>query len=51
MMDDVKSTVALTKALVATKDAGSSIRSMEERVEVRMKDYADHIKAGSKLFK
>ena len=49
-LEDVKSTVALLKALVATRDAGKIVRPMEERVAVRMRDYADFIKAAKKHF-
>jgi len=50
MMDDVKSLVNLLKALVATGRDAIEVRTIAERVELRMTDYAAHLKAGNKLF-
>jgi putative aminopeptidase FrvX len=49
MMDDVKATVRLLTALVATKHDGIGERSIRERVAMRMKDYAAHYETGTKL--
>lgn len=51
MMSDVRSLIDLLKALVATKHDGIGERSIRERVEVRMDEYAAHLKASAKLFK
>lgn len=51
MMDDLKSLIALMKALVATKHDGIGERTIRERVEMRMAEHEAHFKAGSKLFK
>ncbi len=51
MMDDLKSLIDLLKALVATKHDGIGERTIRERVELRMMEHAEHLKAGSKLFK
>lgn len=51
MMDDLKSMIDLLKALVATKHDGIGERTIRESVEMRMQEHADHLKAGSKLFK
>ena len=50
MMEDVKSLVNLLKALVATGRDAIEVRTIAERVELRMTDYAAHLKAGNKLF-
>jgi putative aminopeptidase FrvX len=50
MMEDVKSMVNLLKALVATGRDGIEVRTIAERVELRMSDYAAHLKAGNKAF-
>jgi putative aminopeptidase FrvX len=50
MMDDVKSMVNLLKALVATGRNAIEVRTIEERVALRMSDYAEHLKAGNKGF-
>jgi endoglucanase len=51
MMDDLKSLINLLKALVATKHDGIGERTIRERVELRMAEHAEHLKAGTKLFK
>lgn len=51
MMSDVRSLIDLLKALVATKHDGIGERTIRERVEMRMEEYAAHLKAGNKLFK
>lgn len=51
MMDDLTSLIKLLKALVATKHDGIGERTIRERVELRMVEHAEHLKAGSKLFK
>jgi hypothetical protein len=51
MMDDLKSLITLLKALVATKHDGIGERTIRERVELRMAEHAEHLKAGTKLFK
>ncbi len=50
MMDDVKSMVNLLKALVATGRDTIEMRTLEERVELRMAEYAAHLKAANKKF-
>ncbi len=50
VMEDVKSMVTLLKALVATGRDAIEVRTMAERVELRMADYAEHLKAGNKRF-
>jgi putative aminopeptidase FrvX len=50
MMEDVKSMVNLLKALVATGRDAIEVRTIAERVELRMADYAEHLKAGNKEF-
>ncbi len=50
MMEDVKSMVNLLKALVATGRDAIEVRTMAERVEMRMADYAGHLKAANKKF-
>lgn len=50
MMEDVKSMVNLLKALVATGREGIEVRTIAERVELKMSDYAAHLKAGNKEF-
>ena len=50
MMEDVKSLVNLLKAVVATGQDAISVRSLEERVELRMSEHAEHLKAANKLF-
>jgi endoglucanase len=50
MMEDVKSMVNLLKALVATGREGIEVRTIAERVELKMSDYAAHLKAGNKAF-
>jgi endoglucanase len=50
MMEDVKSLVNLLKALVATGRDAIEVRTIAERVELRMNDYAQHLKAANKLF-
>lgn len=49
-LSDVKAMVDLLKAIVATSSGGIEVRTIEERVALRMKEYAEHLKAGSKLF-
>jgi endoglucanase len=51
MMSDIRSLIDLLKALVATKHDGIGERTIRERVEVRMEEYAAHMKAAAKLFK
>jgi hypothetical protein len=51
MMDDLKALIAFLKALVATKHDGIGERTIRERVEMRMVEHAEHLKAGSKLFR
>lgn len=51
MTNDVNSLVSLLTALVGTKHEGIGERSIRDRVELRMEEYKDHMKAGSKLFK
>jgi len=51
MMDDLVSLIKLLKALVATKHDGIGERTIRERVELRLQEHADHLAAGSKLFK
>ena len=51
MMDDLKALIAFLKALVATKHDGIGERTIRERVEMRMVEHAEHLKAGTKLFK
>jgi putative aminopeptidase FrvX len=50
MMEDVKSLADLMKAVVATGRNAIEVRTIEERVALRMKDYAEHLKAGNKGF-
>lgn len=50
MMPDVRACINLLKALVATKHDGIGERSIRERVELRTQEYAEHLKAGNKLF-
>lgn len=50
MMEDVKSLVNLLKAVVATGQDAIAVRSLEERVELRMSEHAEHLKAANKLF-
>jgi len=50
MMEDVKSLVNLLKAVVATGRDAIEVRTIAERVELRMSDYAAHLKASNKLF-
>jgi putative aminopeptidase FrvX len=49
-MSDVTALVSLTKALVATEHMGIGERSIQERVEMRKKEYANHLKAGNAAF-
>ncbi len=51
MMNDVRALIDLLKALVATKHDGIGERTIRERVEMRMEEYAPHLKAGNKFFK
>jgi endoglucanase len=50
MMEDVTSLVNLLKAVVATGQETIAVRSLEERVEMRMTEHAEHLKAANKLF-
>jgi endoglucanase len=50
-MNDVRALIDLLKALVATKHDGIGERTIRERVELRMAEHAEHLKAGTKLFK
>jgi len=50
-VSDVRSLIDLLKALVATRHDGIGERTIRERVEVRMEEYAAHLKASAKLFK
>ena len=50
MMDDVKATLRLLTALVATKHDGIGERSIRERVALRLKQYQAHLAAGNKNF-
>jgi endoglucanase len=51
MMADLRSMVNLMKALVATGRDAIEVRTLEERVEMRLTELAPHLKAGNKLFK
>jgi endoglucanase len=51
MMSDVRASIDLLKALVATKHDGIGERSIRERVELRTQEYEEHLKAGNKAFK
>jgi len=51
MMRDVTALVSLVTALVGTKHEGIGESSIRDRVELRMEEYKDHLKAGTKLFK
>jgi putative aminopeptidase FrvX len=51
MMSDTRALIDLLKALVATKHEGIGERSIRERVEMRMEEYAPFIKASKKHFK
>jgi endoglucanase len=51
MVGDVRATIDLLKALVATRHDGIGERTIRERVEMRREEYAAHLKAGNKLFK
>ncbi|MDB6072916.1 MAG: putative aminopeptidase FrvX [Verrucomicrobiaceae bacterium] len=50
MMDDVKATLRLLTALVATKHDGIGERSIRERVALRLKQYQPHLAAGNQHF-
>jgi putative aminopeptidase FrvX len=50
-VSDVRATIDLLKALVATRHDGIGERTIRERVEMRSEEYADHLKAANKLFK
>lgn len=51
MMSDVRATIDLLKALVATRHDGIGERTIRERVEMRSEEYAPYLKAANKLFK
>jgi endoglucanase len=51
MMSDVSDLLSLLTALVGTKHDGIGERTIRERIEIRMADYKDHIKAANKHFK
>jgi putative aminopeptidase FrvX len=51
MMNDTRALIDLLKALVATKHEGIGERSIRERVEMRMEEYAPFLKDSKKHFK
>ncbi len=50
MMDDVKTTLRLLTALVATKHDGIGERSIRDRIALRLKQYQPHLAAGNEHF-
>lgn len=50
MLDDVNAMQKFLVALVATEHDGLGERSIEERVNLRMKDYKKHLEAGNAKF-
>jgi endoglucanase len=51
LMSDTRALIDLLKALVATKHDGIGERTIRERVEMRMEEYAPFLKAAKKSFK
>ena len=49
--DHTRALIDLLKALVATKHEGIGERTIRERVEMRMEEYAPFMKASKKHFK
>jgi endoglucanase len=50
MIEDVRATIKLLVALVATEHDGLGERSIEERVSLRMKEYKKHLDVGNAKF-
>jgi putative aminopeptidase FrvX len=50
MIEDVRATIKLLVALVATEHDGLGERSIEERVTLRMKEYKKHLESGNAKF-
>jgi endoglucanase len=50
VIEDVRATIKLLVALVATEHDGLGERSIEERVTLRMKEYKKHLESGNAKF-